>query len=83
MLKSLKNKLKAAKREAQSQPREMAEIKAENQDLTAKLGTVQYTVHAYQKEANTLLQRIEGLNYEAAARNKLDAAKPKEETKAV
>lgn len=55
------------------QPRELKELKAEHETISAQAGAAQYQVHIFGKELARLNQQLESLNYEAAARNKLDA----------
>lgn len=72
MLKSLKNKLKQAKREASTLPRDINTIQRDYAELLAKAGNAAYLVHIHGKDLANINQRIENLNYEGAARQKLD-----------
>lgn len=55
-----------------SVPRALAEIQTEYADLRAKAGDAQYQVHVISKNLEQINARLESINYEAAARQKLD-----------
>lgn len=87
MLKSLKNKLKAAKREAEQLPRDMKDIQTDYRTTLAKAGQAQFQAYMSKRALDAINKDLEVLNAEANARTQLDNTKkqeePKEETKAV
>lgn len=58
-------------------PRSTDEINAEYGQLIAKAGQSQYQIKVYQQDLDRLNNRLFELNYEAAARNELDAKQAK------
>lgn len=60
-------------------PRSMAEISEENAKLCAHAGTIQYQIYVLERDLDQTNQSIMNANYEAAARQKLDAEAKKEE----
>ena len=56
-------------------PRELAEIQQEYQQEAFKAGATQYQIKILSKELDSMNERLEGLNREAAARNQLNAQK--------
>lgn len=60
------------------EPRAIEEIKNNNAQLTAQIGTCQYLVHQYTKDMDRLLQELENLNREYTARLELDKKATKE-----
>lgn len=63
-----------------SVPRAMIEINTEYQQLCAQLGQLEYTLAVQKATSDQIKQQLQKLNHEGAARQQLDAAKPKEET---
>lgn len=54
-------------------PREMAVLEVENQKLCAQAGTLQYQIYVLEHDLIKTNEALRDLNYEAAARQKLDA----------
>lgn len=54
-------------------PRDKAAIESDYGRVVAQVGQLQYQLHVYGKELTRLNGELENLNYEAAARNQLDA----------
>ncbi len=54
-------------------PRAKDQIEADYGRVVAQVGQLQYQLHVYGKELTRLNGELENLNYEAAARNQLDA----------
>jgi len=67
-----KNKMKQIKEE-QKEPRKFEEIKAQYEQLRARSGDVQYQIYALTKDLEKLNEAMVSVNYEAAARQKLDS----------
>lgn len=65
-------KNKSKKKVEVPKPRELKDIQAEYRDLANKAGQVQYVIHAQQKNLQQINARLEYVNHEAEARNKLD-----------
>ncbi len=87
MLKSIKNRLKKAKKEAAAMPRSLDEIQKEYAEVSTRAGQAQYQAYVMQKDLEELNRRLLTLNQEAHERNRLDneaklEAKPKPEVKA-
>lgn len=82
MSKYFKN-LRSAKKAADPIPRKIEEIKADNDKLVTNAGIVQYQVYALERDLKQINEAIVNLNYEAAARQKLDKEiqEPKQEPK--
>lgn len=55
-----------------SVPRSMEEIQLDYQRMCANAGQLQYQLRIQSKELEMINQRLEAVNNEAAARNKLD-----------
>lgn len=64
-----------------SVPREMPEIQSAYQQLCANLGQVEYQLYVHGQEKQRIQEQLKSVNNEAAARQQLDAQKPKEEAK--
>lgn len=60
-------------------PRSMDEINDEYGRLVAQCGQAQYQVFVYSEDIKRMNEALRGLNYEAAARKNLDAARAKTE----
>ncbi len=67
---------KASKAPAASEPRAMAEIQKEYQQVALNAGQAQYQAFVHGEEAKNLNKRLLSLNQEAGARQALDAKKP-------
>lgn len=61
-------------------PREMSVLETENQRLCMQAGQLQYQIHVLKSDLENINRTLKDLNYEAAARQKLDkeSAKPEE-----
>lgn len=68
-MKNIVNQLNLGKK---PMPRQIDEINKEYSAACAKLGSLKYKTCVFEKEIGTLLERIAGLDAEAAERNKLD-----------
>lgn len=72
MIKSLKNKLKAAKKASATIPREAQPIRDDYAKRLAKAGELQYQISVLTEELDQLNGEIKSLNYEFQARTDLD-----------
>ncbi len=54
-------------------PRDLPAIEADYIQLRSEAGQVQYQLHVFNKDLVRLNERLENLNYEAAARKELDS----------
>lgn len=70
-MKFFKNKSK--KKVEAPVPRDLAAIQAEYNELTSKAGQLQYVMHIQEKDLAQVNAKLEYINHEANARNKLDA----------
>lgn len=64
--------LRSAKKAADPVPRKIEEIKADNDKLVTNAGIVQYQIYALERDLKQINEVMVNLNYEAAARQKLD-----------
>lgn len=79
-MKFFKNKSK--KKVEAPVPRDLATIQAEYNELCNRAGQLQYVINVQNKDLDQVNARLESVNHEANARNKLDSeAKAKEEPK--
>lgn len=60
-------------------PRELPEIESDYGRLVSQAGQAQYQVFVYTEDLKRINENLRNLNYEAAARNKLNEQKPKEQ----
>jgi len=56
------------------EPRQFDELQKLAGELTFQLGNAQYTMEVYRKEVEGLIESLESVNKEAAARKELDKA---------
>lgn len=68
----IKNMFKKNKYKTKVEPRSMPEIRGEYQALSSQAGELQYQIHVHTKTLANLNVKLESLNYEASARQKLD-----------
>lgn len=68
--------------EQKQEPRQLAEIQKEYNELMSKLGQARYQVFVIERDIAALNSRSLEINQEAAARNELDKATPAKEVQA-